>query len=211
MKESGGPGASPESLHPVERAVIEALGRGPRSVARLGRDQAVVDAARRELKPLSRSGLLPGEEDEQARLLAGSVAGALLAAVAGVKLIVALTRGHSNVLFLIVVAGVCVWACVAWSRGRPRTRAGARALADLRALFGARRMRCPATPLVGSTKELVLTAAVAGIVGAPFARSAAARKGGEAGWWCGSGFSCGSGGTSSCGGSCGGGCGGCGS
>ena len=202
-------------MDPVEQAVALALRSGPATLAQLQRDPLVKAAVRAPLAALESAGLLVTEDQRQARLVAALVAGLFLTSVAAIKLVVALQRGRSNVIFLILLAGLFVWGCVAWASRRTRTPEGVRVLADLRALFGSRRARCPSAPSPGASSDLVLLAAVSGIVGEPFvdpAARAGRQQGASSG--CGTTFAgggCSSSCSSGCGGSCGGGCGGCGS
>jgi len=204
-------GASAASLDPVERAVVEALRGRPRRLSQLQKEPAIEAAVRPHLETLESAGLLLSNRQKRARVGVAWMAAGFLAVVAAIKLIVAFHRGRTNVLFLILLAVLCVWGCTAWARARPRTAEGVRVLADLRALFGPRRARCPSAPSPGGSSDLVLLAAVSGIVGEPFGHQAAQRaRRASASSGCSS--SCGAGASgSSCGGSCGGGCGGCGS
>ena len=140
----------------------------------------------------------------------------LLASVGAVKVMLALARGHHNIVLLLVLmavfGGFALWQLLPDSTGR-----GALALADLRTLFA--RLRTRATRLVpgGETNEMALLAAVFGLhalpVNAfPYVKQMYGPKPGSGGDSSSSSSGCGSsdgGGSSGCGG--GGGCGGCGS
>ncbi len=145
---------------------------------------------------------------------------AALVAVSGLglaKLIVALSRGRTNVLFLIILLGVSVVAAVVLMKPPRLTQAGKRYLSWL-----ADSHRGLMTMLAeGRRQSLGEVALVAGIFGietlpvlsplrqALVPRPVPSSSGGESG--CGSSFSSYSSGSSSCGGGCGGGgCGGCG-
>jgi uncharacterized protein (TIGR04222 family) len=160
---------------------------------------------------LVRAGLLPDDKvkaDRQWLLMAGM---AFLAAVALIKIAIALGRGRTNILFLIVA--LAVFAYLLSRIATPfRTLAGEAMLADLRRLFMGLRRRTRSAGTPSETQELALVAAVFGISALP-GRGAVSerlfRKPQSA-----SSSSCGASGSScgsSCGGGCGGGCGGCGS
>lgn len=207
-----GAAGAPPALTLVEKELLAATGPEPRTLARLVRKQSVRDAARHVVKPLHALGLVAGGEEDPWRVRASRVALALLLTVAVVKLVVALSRGRTNVLFLLVLAGLAAWAFTAWGRRRTLTPARRSVLADLRRLFGAEGgfVRWKPTLLGALGSDLLLSAAVLGFGGGPFRRMQERTSGsGDSGGWFGSscGSSCGSGG---CGGG-GGGCGGCGS
>jgi len=202
--------ASKQPLTKVEEAVLLELAGGPVKVARLERKPMVRRAAEGTLEALRAADLLPSPQREAGRRLDATLAGVLLAVVAGVKLLLALQRGRPNVFFLIVLAGLAMWGCVAWARAPRRTSAGRRVLRDLRALFGTKLLRYPRGVAPEAAPELLLSAAVCGIAGGPFLPTLRVRRTwneGSSSSGCGAGLSC----SSGCGGSCGGGCGGCGS
>jgi hypothetical protein len=159
---------------------------------------------------LIRLGLVPSEAEVSARRRRLWVALAILVGVAGTKLVVALSRGRSNVGFLIILAAIaCV---VAVKIHNPlRTPAGDQLLADLRNLFARLKSRAHTLRPGGETSEVALLSAVFG-VGAlspilfPYAKQlfprATSSNPSLYGSTCGS--SCGGGGGG------GGGCGGCG-
>lgn len=160
---------------------------------------------------LIRLGLVPSEAEVSARRRRLWVALAILVGVAGTKLVVALSRGRSNVGFLIILSAIaCV---VAVKIHNPlRTPAGDQLLADLRNLFARLKSRAHTLRPGGETSEVALLSAVFG-VGAlspilfPYAKQlfprATSSNPSSYGSTCGS--SCGGGG-----GGGGGGCGGCG-
>jgi hypothetical protein len=145
----------------------------------------------------------------------------LLCFVSVAKIVVAVTTGHFNIGFLIVLT--ISFTIIAAIVGRSKqTRSGQRALSDLKTLFG--NLRNQDASLSGGTNpsEYLLMAAVFGMAAVPLARSVfprAVASGSSCGSSCGasygdsssggdSGGGGGDGGGSSCGG--GGGCGGCG-
>jgi len=137
---------------------------------------------------------------------------AILLGVAGIKLLVALNNGHSNVELLLIMAAVfCVLLIVVYRRRR--TKLGDRALAQLRSLFARLRRRSAMLKPGGETEEAALLAAVFGVAALPvtsfgYIRQVFPQNSGTSNS-CGS-SGCGSG-SSGCGGGGGGGCGGCGS
>lgn len=199
--------------HPIDQTVVHhfATARAATSV------YACNSFADLELAPpLESLGLLPDAAARDIRLRLAGVAIALLAVTAGVKVLIALERGRSNVLFLIALAAIAIAVSVKMTKTR-HTRAGKAALADLRELFAGIRHR-PVDR--GAAVEVCYLAAIFGIsalaaapgfahAGRLFPEATAASTFSAT---CGSVSSCGS----SCGGGggdggCGGGCGGCGS
>lgn len=159
---------------------------------------------------LTRLGLLADDDMRRARLRRLGVAVAILLGVAAMKIYVALQRGRTNVMFLIVLAFVACIVAFRLSSAR-RTARGDALLGDLRRLFGRLRDRAATIRPGGVTAEAALLAAVFGLGALPAAGFAfvrrlyprAATRGASSCSSCGG--SCGS----SCGGG-GGGCGGCG-
>jgi uncharacterized protein (TIGR04222 family) len=153
---------------------------------------------------LTRLGLLPDDAQKDSRLLRMAVALVAVLFPAFMKLYVALTTGHFNVMFLIFLAVFFTVVVVIMSRPR-RTRAGDRMVKDLRTLFGSLKERATEVRYGASPTEFALMAAVFGMSTVPDAKKLFPQSGSS-----GCGSSCGSsdgGGGSSCGG---GGCGGCG-
>lgn len=170
---------------------------------------------------LKSAGLLPNDSIQQARLSRVLVAVLVLGGVGVIKILVAFSRGRTNVGFLIVLIVVAVFCAIKISFPR-LTESGRAMIADLQNLYGGLKDRALFLKHGGATIEPMLLAAVFGVgalEGADFAftrvlfpRAKAASQSGSS--WssscsssCSSGSSCGS----SCGGGCGGGCGGCGS
>jgi uncharacterized protein (TIGR04222 family) len=152
---------------------------------------------------LTHLGLLPDEEQKRSRVLRIWLAMAVVWGLAFTKMYVALTTGHNNIQFLIVLAilipiGVLI-------AGRPRrTRAGDRMVADLQTLFEGLKQRGPQIQNGASPGEFALMAAVFGMSTVPYAKKLFPQSGSSG---CGSSCGSSSSGGSSCGGS---GCGGCG-
>ena len=180
---------------------------------------------------LMRLGLLPDGEATAARTRLLLVALLVVLGVAATKTVVALSRGRSNVLFLMLEA--IVFSVLAYKLAYPfRTEAGDAMLAELTTLFGGLRARAGALTLGAEPQDVALLAAVFGTGALPpsFASARLFRRAQAQASSCGascgaaasygsSGSSCGSSSGSSCGGGgggggCGGGgggCGGCGS
>jgi uncharacterized protein (TIGR04222 family) len=151
-------------------------------------------------------GLLPNKAARQRQRSRYIGAACLLTAVAGLKIILALDRGHKNVGFLIVLASVCLYGLyqIAFPT---RTRKGHAVLDDLKKLFS--RLQTGSLEPGKSSAEVMWMAAVFGLGALAFSHVEKLypklHKAGYNSGGCGS--SCGS----SCGGGgCGGGCGGCG-
>lgn len=176
-------------------------------------DRRLKDAAREDCEPaLVRLGLLPDGGGKTFRTLLLFAAVFVLVAVAGIKILVALSRGRSNVLFLIAEA--VIFCVLAFKVTHPfRTRAGNALLGDLQTLFAGLQGRAGSLMPGVQTEDFALLAAVFGVAVLP-ARFSFDRLFPKAQTTssCGSGCGSDSGSGGSCGGgSCGGGCGGCGS
>ena len=204
-----------KASRPLDRALVNAFARKA-YVSMAFRDAAVKAALAQTSATLQARGLIPGAE-ERARSGRPRVWLVLmLLGVAATKLVVALARGRSNVLFLVILA--VVLPLLVWHAGRPPsiTRQGKATLELARRQF--RQLRKEAGSFVPgrSTPELALYVGLFGTVGlSPLTLALAEdahirRRRGSAG-----GSGCGSGGGSGCGSGCGSGggsgCGGCGS
>lgn len=160
-------------------------------------------------EPLRESGLIADEEERARRKPALLAVAGVLAALSLLKIMVALQRGHTNIVFLVILTVIVMASCYAVYRS-PKTNAGRRALRDQQSLFGRLKNRVNRMAAQGATNEAVLVAATFGLDALPAAEYPMAamlhhqsKKGSS---------SCSSGCGSSCGGGgCGGGCGGCGS
>jgi uncharacterized protein (TIGR04222 family) len=207
--------AIPAGLQRTEERLLESCKESTRA-SRIIDDESLKVTARAECEgALVRAGLLPDDQAKAARGRLLFMGGLVLGLFAFGKLAVALSRGRTNVFFLIVLAALLGY--VLYRVSNPfRTTAGEAMLADLRQLFSALKDRTRSTSVPTGTGELALLAAVFGIgalpVGLLYIPESVFRKPDSRSSSCGSacgssGSSCGSG----CGGSCGGGCGGCGS
>jgi uncharacterized protein (TIGR04222 family) len=196
---------------PTERAILTRAAHGSKAADVLG-DKSVKEAARSECEPpLVRRGLLPNREQRERRRYLLLIAGGALVAVAAIKIALAIARGRSNVLLLVVFGVVFVGIALAVTHP-PRTPAGNALVGDLRTLFGGLKDRAGSLQPGHGGSDFALLAAVFGVGAAlplyPDARKlfpqpSSSSDGGSS-----------DGGSSSCGSSCGGGgggCGGCGS
>jgi uncharacterized protein (TIGR04222 family) len=195
---------------PIERAILARCAQsGTRATAVLV-DPAVERACAPYRARLERLQLMPDAAMRARRYRWLAVAAALLLGVALGKIVIALGRGRYNVVFLVILVVIGLWAVWRLVR-RPRTHLGNRMVKDLRRLFRALRQRAATIRPGAMTSDAMLLAAVFGISALPatgfvdFLRvyKKAASSGDGCGSSCGSG--CGGGGGG------GGGCGGCGS
>ncbi len=180
---------------------------------------------------LEKLGLLPNPDTRSARRRRLWIALAILLGVAGLKILIALSRGRTNILFLIILAIIAAY--VAPRISNPfRTARGEKFLEDIKSLFGSLRLRADLLRPGGANTDLVWLASAYGLDAVspilfPYVSALLPhkphREPGSGGWGssssCGTFASCGSGGSScggggGCGGGSGcggGGCGGCGS
>jgi uncharacterized protein (TIGR04222 family) len=204
--------ASRRVTRPTERAIVLAAGRGTKA-ADLLNDARVTTAATTECEPgLVRQGLIPNADQAAARRRLWLMAGGALAIVAGVKIAIAMSRGHSNIGYLVTLAVIFVVVTFLVTHPR-RTPAGNVLVADLETLFGGLKDRAGSLQPQQGGSDFALLAAVFGVGAAlpihPEATKLFPRTTGSGGSSYGD-SSGGSSGASSCGGG-GGGCGGCGS
>jgi len=158
-------------------------------------------------RTLEQAGLLPDRPARSRRWLLGVVAAGVLAGVALLKILIALSRGRTNIGFLLVLAVLFCWLSYRWATPRLTAR-GERFLEDLHTLFSGLKGRAAGLRPGGDTSELAWLAAVFGATAVPFPFPSLFRQQpaeSSTSWGFG-GSSCGSG----CGGGGGGGCGGCG-
>jgi uncharacterized protein (TIGR04222 family) len=198
----------------LERSLLQKFTKSDRA-STVFADPAMQELATEECEPgLVRFGLLPDEQAQARRRGVLAVAAFALVAVAGTKTLVALSRGRTNILLLVVEAVVLLFIAYKLTSSL-RTLAGDAQLSYLRSMFGGLRDRASSLAHGGEGQDLALLAAVFGAGAVPsrfgfdrlFPRARDRSSG--CGSSCGAASSCGSGG-SSCGGG-GGGCGGCGS
>jgi len=196
---------------PVERQLLLYFANTSEGVSAFS-DPGCSFAAESYSESLQELGLLPNDSIRTRRLQVLGLALGLLLGVAVIKIVVALSRGRTNVGFLILLAAIFGFAAARVACPRLTVR-GRAILNDLRFLFGPLNSR-PSTSL--GYNDVALLAAVFGINAVPlvvfaYARTLYPKAAASSGSSCGAG--CGSAGGDSgsgCGGSCGGGCGGCG-
>jgi uncharacterized protein (TIGR04222 family) len=194
---------------PVEQEILR-LCRKPHSAPGLvtaAGFEAAADVYRREL--VSR-GLIASEEVKHKRWLYVLAGSACLLGIAVIKIVVALSTGHSNVFFLVILAVVAVW-LLARRAVADRTLAGTATLRKLRTLFDSLWRARRRGKKFEDPSEAALLAAVFGVYSVPAFDSISwsAMFPNRTSNSCGGGSSCGSSGCGGGGG--GGGCGGCGS
>lgn len=191
----------------LEREVLRVL-QEPRRLHQVRDDKQLKRVVEAYVAPLRKSGLIADDDEYRRRFPTFLLVGGVLLALAVLKVVVAVQRGHSNVGFLIalsVIALIAAWS-IFYAR---RTHAGDRALRNQQTLLARLKDRIWRFIADGATSEAVLVAATFGLAALPtaafpFARQlrksidAPSNSGG-----CGSSSGCGGGG-------CGGGCGGCG-
>ena len=174
---------------------------------------------------LEELGLLPGDDTRERRRMRKQIAISLLLGVAFLKILIAISRGRTNILFLIVLAIVAAY-ITAHISNPFRTTRGEKFLEDVKSLFASIRLRADSLRPGGATSDLAWLASAYGLTAVPtlifphvsafFPRKplpnwGSTGSGDSSGFFssCGS-ASCGGGGCG--GGGCGGGgCGGCGS
>jgi uncharacterized protein (TIGR04222 family) len=215
----------PAGLRSIEERVMQAC-REPVRASGLLDDTTLNAIAADDCEPqLIRAGLLPDDRIKATWRYLRVLALLLLVSVAALKIGIALSRGRTNIVFLVILSAI--FGVIVYFVTNPvRTAAGNAMLADLRTLFAALERRAGSLrsgPDRGGN-ELALLAAVFGAGAVPggavllerLFRKPQRQPGSTS--FCGStsGSSCGSGSGSSCGsscggGGCGGGCGGCGS
>lgn len=200
----------PEFGQPKIESDVLAYFRTPSRFAPRQRDAGTFSAAPMEYEDrLRRLGLLPDASAREFRWACIALALALLLGVGGLKLLLAIERGHSNVAFLIIMMVVATFLAILI--GNPyRTALGDKYLASIRTLFsGLRGRRASLQSGTGST-EILWLVALFGAASLPASQFAFADRIWPKSSSSDGGSSCGSSSGGGCGGG-GGGCGGCGS
>jgi uncharacterized protein (TIGR04222 family) len=206
------PNAEELVRRPIEKSVL-ALFRKPANVTRLFESAESNSACKQYLGELMDARLLYGGGPQAHRLSSVLTASGAIGGVAGIKLLLAIQRGKSNIMFLLILAAVGI--AFAWaSMISRRSGLGLRFLKDQRTLFGRLQKQAQFIKPGGGSADAVILAALFGLTALPanafpFVKKlfpqASSSDGGSS---CGSSGG-GDGGSSGCGG--GGGCGGCGS
>jgi uncharacterized protein (TIGR04222 family) len=211
---------------PLEKALVKRVKEGGDVTAVLQRGYFLDEPCKAYAESLQQLGALPDEEVERARWRRFFLTAGLLGGVALIKVAVALSRGRSNISFLILLAALACW--VAYRIGFPfRTARGDALSADLKTLYASLKERADSIQSGGASNELAWLGAVFGLAAVPLtlfpladellSRQARGSSADSTGSSCASTSSCSSSSCSSgssCGSSCGGGgggCGGCGS
>ena len=203
------PEAAKMVTYDLERAVLEVYKRG-------GAPSDVFTAAMTAHATwteydhrLEQAGLLPDDAMRAHRRHRFRVACAIVLGLAAVKLVVALSRGRTNVVFLVVLS--IAFLVAAYRIGHPRlTVRGHRVLRDLRELFTRLKARAGTLAPGGGNRDVAMLSAVFGVTALPAERFPYVRqlypRAAQSTTSC-----CGSSWGSSCGGGDGGGggCGGC--
>jgi uncharacterized protein (TIGR04222 family) len=195
-----------------ERGILEKF-RVAQAATQIFSDKTLRRTVTEECQPtLARMGLVPDASRRGVRAVLLFAGACLLTTVAGIKILVALSRGRTNVGLLIIET--LVFCVLLYKVTNPfRTPAGSALLVDLRTLFTGLRERGRSLVQGVDTQDFALLMAVFGMGALPpafsfnrlFPQASTSSS-------CGSGCGTSSGSGSSCGGGgCGGGCGGCGS
>jgi uncharacterized protein (TIGR04222 family) len=207
-------GVTPEQVtSTLERQILSRCAQGT-DPQRLIEDRSLQGATEEIRQSLVRQGLLPGPEVELERRWRMWLAQAVLMGTALIKVAVALSRGHTNLVFLLALTVLSARGAQHLAAPR-RTRRGDDTLRHLNALLA--RLRQPSRERGLAPHEATLVGAVFGLAavgGAEWVRLAGLHprvtrsnsRSSSWSWSCGS-SSCGSSGGSSCGSGCGG-CGG---
>jgi len=201
---------------PIEKSVLEAFKTAQpigTTLQSLVGCKACIDYA----ESLERLGLLPDPDIRAARSRRYWIALAVLLGVAVLKILIALSRGRTNILFLIILAALAAYVTSRISNPF-RTDRGEKFLEDVKSLFGTLRLRADSLRPGGATADLVWLASAYGLTAVSpvfFPQVDALRRKSRwedgSGGWGSSCSSCGGGGGCGGGGCGGGGCGGCGS
>ena len=120
--------------------------------------------------PLQRLGLLPDQDCRRASQVLAFASVLFLWVVAGTKIFVALSRGHANLAFLVILSIITPLVLIAVTHPR-LTGLGQRTCRCLRNLFAGLRGRSKTLQLSKTTSELTFLAAVFGMVALPAAVS----------------------------------------
>jgi uncharacterized protein (TIGR04222 family) len=202
-----------KARRPIEQAVVECFESAAPATAAAGHPR-VIGVCEEYQRQLEQGGFLPDEQVRRTRRLHFLLALFLLGGMAGAKIVVALSRGRFNIIFLIMLSLVAIF--LGYKACFPKqTAKGKAALAHLEKMFAALKKRAKKIKSGGDSTDLVMLAAVFGFGAIPavladqYPALLMKRGTGSDGWSSCGGSSC-SGGSSCGGGGCGAGCGGCG-
>lgn len=207
-------GSKTRTRRNIEHLILQHC-RAPRLLSTLADHKEFEHECKTHEAELQRMGLLPTAQQRASRRVLFVIGGGFLAAVAITKIAIALSRGRTNILFLILATAFAVYLAAGISFPRTTMRGDSK-LRELTNLFAALKLRVAEVKPGGATSELAMMTAVYGATSLPqdtypwlailYPRPKPSDSSGSSGSG-GCGSSCGS----SCGGGCGGGCGGCGS
>lgn len=146
---------------PLEKAVA-AFFANPRQVKDMFSDFGTVGAAKDYQQALVSEGLLAGPKVYIARMPSALVALFMLLGVSITKIISAVSRGHYNVLFLVILTLVfVVWTVAIWKKNR--TGAGDQVLREAQRRFLSLKGRAKSVRPGGTTSDASFLAAVYGL------------------------------------------------
>jgi uncharacterized protein (TIGR04222 family) len=202
---------SDESQRPLDKAILTTLLK-EKNANVIFSDKIIAAEASAAGEALKELKLLPSGGTNFQRFILWVLAVGFLWLIAGVKIQVALSRGRTNIGFLIILS-VVVPIIFGFMIGRKRTLFGNRILTHLNGMFSKLSKRSASFALGDTPTELTYLAAIYGMTALPMALSEVVAPlriqpvpssgSGMSGSACGGGSSCGGGGG-------GGGCGGCG-
>lgn len=214
---------------PLDKAILTKYAN-PQAAKSIFLDQTITTEAEGIENDLKNKGLLPTDSIKTVRKGLIAFCLMILWGLAGVKVFIALSRGHSNFLILLGLALVSLFLLLFLIR-RPRTVLGDDTKKRLETLFEGLNTRKAGLQFQTTSSELTYLAAIFGMAALPMSVAAMITPlnmvppRAPSNWWntgnggcssCGTFSSCSGGGGgsscggSSCGGGCGGGCGGCG-
>jgi uncharacterized protein (TIGR04222 family) len=208
-------GKSARVRRPIENLILQHC-RTPRLLSTLADEPTFISECEAQEAELQRMGLLPTGGQRAARMTLFFIAANVLALTSVTKIVIALSRGRTNVLFLVILTVIALVLTKRAALPR-RTAKGQKKLAELQNVFTALKLRAGELKPGGATSELAMLTAVFGATIAsqdahPFLSviypQPPASSLGSGSDSSSSSSSC----SSGCGGGCGGGgCGGCGS
>ncbi len=207
------PNAEELVRRPIEKSILARF-RHSSDVTKLFEGAESNSACQQYLRELTDARLLYGNGPNTHRLSSVLAATGVIGGVAGIKLLLAIQRGKSNIMFLVILALVGI--VFAWaSMLSRRSGLGLRFLKDQQTLFHRLKKQAQQIKSGGGSADAVILAALFGLTALPANAFPFLKKlfpqpsNSDGGSSCGSSSSSDGGSSSGCGG--GGGCGGCGS